>query len=125
MSGVSHPNDYERSDADPRLVGAIAAGLAVFLVCVPFLLLALYPGAERRGRIEASLPVPPQPRLQVDPKADLAQLRAREDARLSTYGWTDRDRKIAHIPIDRAMALIVQRGLPGWPQGAPANPPQQ
>src|SRR6185312_12582356 len=115
MSDVPHPSDYERSDADPRLVGAIAAGLAIFLVAVPFLLLAIYPGANRLGRIEAGLPLPPQPRLQVDPKADLDQLRAREDARLSTFGWADRDRQIAHIPIERAMELLSQRGLAGWP----------
>jgi hypothetical protein len=27
----------------------------------------------------------------------------------------DRDRKLVRIPIDRAMLLLVERGLPGWP----------
>jgi hypothetical protein len=30
-----------------------------------------------------------------------------EEARLHTYGWVDRAHGIAHIPIDRAMGLIV------------------
>ncbi|MGB7256954.1 MAG: hypothetical protein WBD48_02620 [Pseudolabrys sp.] len=126
MSDVSHPNDYERSDADPRLVGAIALGLAIFLIAVPFLLLAIYPGADRLGGIDANLPVPPAPRLQINPKLDLDRLRAQENARLSTFGWADRDRQIAHIPIERAMELLSQRGLAGWPSAPPpANPPQR
>lgn len=125
MSDVSHPSDYEQSDADPRLVGAIALGLAIFLIAVPFLLLAIYPGADRLRGIGANLPLPPAPRLQINPKLDFDRLRAQENARLSTFGWADRDRQIAHIPVDRAMELIVKRGLPGWPQAAPANPPQR
>jgi hypothetical protein len=31
-------------------------------------------------------------------------------ARLATYGFTDPGHKTAHIPIDRAMELIVERG---------------
>ena len=59
MSDVSHPKDYERSDADPRLVGAIAGGLAIFLIAVPLLMLAMYPGSERLGGLAGNLPLPP------------------------------------------------------------------
>ncbi len=31
--------------------------------------------------------------------------------KLSTYGWVDRQKGIVRIPIERAMALLVQRGL--------------
>ena len=51
----------------------------------------------------------PAPRLQTDPHADLAQLRAREQAQLDGYGWVDRGAGTVHIPIDRAMELFVQR----------------
>jgi len=37
---------------------------------------------------------------------------AEEQAQLSSYGWINRDAGIAHIPIDRAMEIIVARGLP-------------
>jgi hypothetical protein len=30
-----------------------------------------------------------------------------EEARLRSYGWVDRPGGVAHIPIDRAMALVV------------------
>lgn len=120
MSDAPHPGDYEKSDADPRLIGALALGVAAFLAVTPFLLLALYPGAERAGAIPA-LPLPPTPRLQTDPKADLERLRAAERERLETYGWVDRGRGIVRIPVDRAMQLVSRRGLPDWP--APATAP--
>ena len=39
-------------------------------------------------------------------------MRAREDAVLTTYGWVDRNTGVARIPIERAMDLLVERGLP-------------
>jgi hypothetical protein len=32
--------------------------------------------------------------------------------RLSSYGWVDREAGIVRIPIDRAMDLLAERGLP-------------
>ena len=61
MQDVSRPHDFERSDADPRLIGALALGIAVFLVGVPFLVLISYPDAHRLGRIPDNLPQPPAP----------------------------------------------------------------
>jgi len=119
MTEVSHPRDYERSDADPRLIGALALGVAIFLFVTPYALLALYPGADRAGRLPAELPQPPSPRLQVHPKADFARLRAEEHERLTTYGWVDREHQIARMPIERAMDLLAARGIAGWPSPSP------
>jgi hypothetical protein len=108
--------EYERSDASPRLIAALAAGIAATLLAVPALLMLVYPGAVHRGTAAAAgTPLPPAPRLQVDPAADLAALRAAESARLASYAWIDREHGIARIPIARAMALLATRGLPGWP----------
>lgn len=52
------------------------------------------------------------PRLQLAPDVDLQAFRAREDAELNSYGWIDRTAGVVRIPIDRAMELIAQRGLP-------------
>lgn len=54
----------------------------------------------------------PQPRLEVKPGASLAELRAAEDAELNSYGWIDRSTGTVRIPIDRAMQLLLDRGLP-------------
>jgi hypothetical protein len=48
----------------------------------------------------------------VKPGASLAELRAAEDADLNSYGWIDRKAGKVRIPIDRAMQLLLDRGLP-------------
>jgi hypothetical protein len=61
----------------------------------------------------------PTPRLQVDDgNQDVAMLHQREDLLLDHYSWVDRGQGKIRIPIERAMELIVQRGLPV----APATP---
>lgn len=37
----------------------------------------------------------------------LTKLRAEEQARLTGYGWADKDKQLARIPIQRAMELVV------------------
>lgn len=54
---------------------------------------------------------PPDPRLQANPVQEIDRLRAKEDALLHGYAWVDPARTRARIPIDRAMALVVGRGL--------------
>lgn len=51
--------------------------------------------------------VPPEPRLQTQPIADLQTLRAAEEKRLHSYAWADRDKGLARIPIERAMQLLA------------------
>ncbi len=53
----------------------------------------------------------PAPRLQTDPRRDLREMRAEEDAQLGGYGWIDRDAGRLHIPIDRAIALTAVDGV--------------
>jgi hypothetical protein len=115
MSNVRHPTNYEKSDADPRLITALALGIAIFLLATPFILRAGYPSATLAGAVPPHLAEPPAPRLQTDPKSDLVRLRSYERGELDRLGWADRDRDLVRIPIDRAMQLLVERGLPGWP----------
>jgi hypothetical protein len=115
MSNVRHPTNYEKSDADPRLITALAVGIAISLLATPFVLRAGYPSATLGGAVPPHLAEPPPPRLQTDPKSDLDRLRSYERGELDRLGWADRDRELVRIPIDRAMQLLVERGLPGWP----------
>jgi hypothetical protein len=105
---------YERSDAEPRLLGALAAGIAAFLILTPWILLLIYPSTAHRDRVVSRLIDVPSPRLQLDPAQELAALRADEGARLSSYGWVDRAGGSVRVPIERALSLTVERGLPGW-----------
>ncbi len=58
----------------------------------------------------------PTPRLQTDDgNQDVTDLHAREDLLLENYSWVDRSQGKVRIPIERAMELIAQRGLPVAP----------
>ena len=46
------------------------------------------------------------------PDRDLQAVRAQEDRILTTYGWVDKSRGVVRIPIDEAMRLVAEQGLP-------------
>ena len=58
----------------------------------------------------------PEPRLEDNERTELAPFRYQEEQILNSYGWVDQNAGVARIPIQRAMELIVQRGLPTAPQ---------
>jgi hypothetical protein len=55
---------------------------------------------------------PPSPRLQTQPFKDIYLLKQGSNERLNSYGWEDKANGIVHVPIDRAMELTLQHGLP-------------
>ncbi len=58
----------------------------------------------------------PTPRVQIDDgNEDVANLHAREDILLTNYSWVDAAHTKVRIPIERAMELIAQQGLPVAP----------
>ena len=58
----------------------------------------------------------PTPRVQTDDgNQDIADLHQREDLLLDNYSWVDRSQGKVRIPVERAMELIAQRGLPVAP----------
>ena len=63
----------------------------------------------------------PSPRLEEDERGQLTSIRQTEDDELYSYGWVDEKAGTVRIPIDRAMDLLVQRGLPVRPQEAANN----
>jgi hypothetical protein len=65
----------------------------------------------------------PTPRLQVDNGAqDLVDLHHREDLLLEHYSWINEPQGKVRIPIQRAMELIAQHGLPVETKTAPTEP---
>src|SRR5690348_244325 len=64
----------------------------------------------------------PQPRVQPDESAELRRLLAEQRARLAGYAWADRDKKLVRIPIERAMALIAQKGAHAYDPLEPSSP---
>jgi hypothetical protein len=60
----------------------------------------------------------PTPRLEEDERGQLNGIRLDQYNTLYTYGWVDEKAGAVRIPIDRAMDLLVQRGLPVRSQGS-------
>ncbi len=55
----------------------------------------------------------PTPRLQTDDGyQEVADLHTKEDLLLDNYTWVDQGKGVVRIPIDHAMQLIAQQGLP-------------
>src|SRR5262249_9953053 len=68
----------------------------------------------------------PEPRLQPDEVRDMDLFRQSEDKRLRSYGKVDATGQSLHIPIERAMEIVAERGLPnfGTAPAGPATRPQ-
>ena len=56
--------------------------------------------------------LPPAPRLQANPPMELEEYNAKMDTARNSYGWVDQSAGIAHIPVDEALNIIAERGLP-------------
>jgi hypothetical protein len=120
---------HEGSDVSFWSVIGFGVGLIVSAVVISLLVWAVFLYFSDRatsrgstvGRLTQELPqpLPPPPRLQTDPHADLLALRAAEDRTLTTYGWVDRNAGVVRIPIERAMQLTIARGLPSRSQQEP------
>jgi hypothetical protein len=65
----------------------------------------------------------PTPRLQTDDgNQDVVNLHEREDLLLDHYSWVDDSHTKIRVPIERAMELIAQRGLPVAEKPAQTEP---
>jgi hypothetical protein len=68
---------------------------------------------ELQDKIAAMTQNFPTPRVQTDDgNQDVAELHAREDLLLDNYSWIDQSKGTVRIPIERAMEIIAQKGLP-------------
>ncbi len=116
--GIERADLFEAQDVSANGVIIFLVSLLGSLGVILLLVWGLWGVMERvltktgAGPVPKLSQVPPEPRIQADPKLDLWRLRAHEDAVLKSYGWSDRDAGVVRIPIDRAMDLLAQRGLP-------------
>ena len=124
-SNISNPQTvHEESDINVRAILMFGFWLFVAGVVIHAVLWGFFRLMEKRAAAADPRPSPvaeqrsnkfPEPKLQPDPVEDVQRLRAREDQQLNQYGWVNRQQGVTHIPIERAMELVVQRGLPTRP----------
>jgi len=116
---------------EPRLVAPVIMAVSVVAIIILSLLGAgffMYLQSQHRslhqmqslGLVSAPDQTPltrfPPPNLQLDDgHADSTALAAQQEAKLNSYGWVDRNHGIVHIPIQRAIDLILAEGLPVRP----------
>jgi len=121
---VPIPAGHETTDINARGVAWNAVGLAIIIAVIFFALRGLYDvftGQHPSSAIVPRISRPsPEPRLQVDEVRDLLRLHEHEDSILNSYGWVDQKAGIVRIPIERAMDIVAQRGLPA-PQPGPGK----
>jgi hypothetical protein len=63
----------------------------------------------------------PAPQLETDERTQLNSVISKQEEELNSYGYIDEKAGTLHIPIERAMDLIAQRGLPVRGQSASAG----
>jgi hypothetical protein len=140
-NGEEH-GSFEHQDLQAGAILYFLLTLGVVTVICLFGLKGLYTYLERRER--ASQPavnplvtnVPedtrhvapgypqsafPSPKLEEDERGQLNGIRLVEEKTLYSYGWVDEKAGTVRIPIQRAMDLLGQRGLPVRPQGTSAE----
>ncbi len=113
---------HEATDVQIRSVLLFGAGLLLAGIAIHFMvwLLFLYFSAREAIRVPPEYPLasgrveqlPPEPRLQTNPREDLKLLRMREDEILNGYAWVDKSAGIVRIPIEEAMKATLKHGLP-------------
>jgi hypothetical protein len=110
---------YETRDWNPRYIAYFVVGLVVAAAIIHAGVWFLYRQFERQQARTEYRPTlvdmpntpPPEPRLQLSPASEYQEQRRREEEILKNYGWVDRDKGIARIPIDEAMRMLVERGV--------------
>ncbi len=148
MSEQGKPGDakgYEKLDAAPGPTTRAVIYLVGTMVLVAALVVPLYwlyarqeaKTAPRPATVLTERPAAGVfPRLVTSEPAALAEFRAREDAVLNTYAWTEKDRGIVSIPIEEALRIVAERRAlpifsappavgtktPAPPSGGPGEP---
>jgi hypothetical protein len=133
---------FERQDLSSQGVFAFLISLAVGGLLVYFVVWGLYDFLDARQRSHQPQQNPlvkqldadprivspeeitkfPQPRLERNERVEIGDFRLKEEQTLNSYGWVDEKAGVVRIPIERAMQLLAQRGLPTTPKAGTVPP---
>ena len=122
QTSAAHDGRFgKRFDDEVSVSGILWITFALALTCALGMLITWGMRGLYAARAEAAAPppspvaeaneprLPPGPLLQRDPEGELRALRRDMSERLNGYGWVDEGSGVAHIPIDEAMDLLVER----------------
>lgn len=125
-----HNEDVRFEPKDVNAKNVIVTGICVLIgvwLVVFMVYFVLSSFENQRASVEQPpIPVasqrtsaPPEPRIQASPRTDLQRYEAQQSWLLTHYFWINKSKGVVAIPIEHAMELIAQRGIP--PQKAPAG----
>ncbi|MBK8901635.1 MAG: hypothetical protein IPM53_10665 [Anaerolineaceae bacterium] len=117
MNDTRQPETHEEQDVNVRRVTMAGIGLLITVLITLGIMVVLmgFLLGDEREQVLADPPTPlpaAVPGLQAAPAQEWLSFQATQEAHLATYGWVDEAGGVAHIPIDRAMALLLEHGLP-------------
>jgi hypothetical protein len=134
---MANHDGFEQEDLSSRSALYFLAGLVLVCVVVYLIVFGMYrfldsyatahqppvspmvtPETDTRAVTPENAETFPQPRLEENERTQFRSFIEDQDRKLATYDWIDKDRGTVRIPIDRAMELIAQRGLPVHAEGA-------
>lgn len=131
MTDPAHEARTDR-EIDLRALGAFVALLAVLVAVALGISRVAVDALDARAAAADPVPapvsgiaarwLPPAPRLSSAPREELLRARAEDDALLSGWGWTDTGAGLVRVPIERAVELVLARGLP--PAEPAPTPPE-
>jgi hypothetical protein len=134
--------EFEHEDLSSRGVFAFMLGLAVSGIVIYFIIVGMYRFLDSYERSQMATASPlvtskgtisrvvtqadmdrdfkdnGAPMLETNERGQLRDFLMDQENQLNSYGWVDEKAGVAHIPIDRAMDVLIQRGVPVFSQGA-------
>lgn len=110
----------EMRDADLGIAAKVMAGIMLGLfACMGIGVLQFRweqsqnaPSPEQASIFKTEGRLPPAPRLQAFPAADLREFQAQQQAKLNSYGWADKQGEVARVPISEGIDRVLKQGLP-------------
>jgi len=90
----------------------VALFVRVFFTVRPEIAYHEGPGIQNQYREPGPVADMPTPKTQAYPGAELVTYNAEEASILDNYAWIDREHGVLQIPIERAIDLVAQKGLP-------------
>jgi hypothetical protein len=118
-AGHSSVHAHEKTDAGVHAAGILGGAFVILLVfglVTGYLAFRFFNSPETVGPPASPLTsarvIPNGPRLQVNAHEDLEDYLSQQEHVLNTYGWVDQKAGVVRIPIDQAMDMVLQKGLP-------------
>jgi hypothetical protein len=136
-----HGTEFEREDLSSRGVFVFMIGLAIVGLVIYFIIVGMYSFLDKYERSQMTTASPllatsgaasrvvtkdyvekqfkenGAPMLEDNERGQFSDYLMNQEKHLNSYGWVDEQSGVAYIPIERAMELTVQRGLPVLPKG--------